>query len=192
MANLLVVGRLPEKANIPYANGYRGVERASPDYPVEFYKSNSNILDIHSKYYEYLEEDSYIHDLTFAISLRDVYSKYYPMCNMEIIEIVSPGQDPKWGNEFLGYDIVDRHQSNIMHIILPFAKSVRPDKEDKFRSLLWALSASIVGSLNANQLFDDLNLAEVTLSMLDKIFCIFDQARPDHLFLVEGIYLYTE
>lgn len=188
MADLLVVGRLPEETNIAYANGYRGVERDYINFPTEFYETAPDIMELYKIYDEYTDKEVYIHNMDFATTLKDIYNKYYPNKNREVIEVVSIGQKPEWGSEFLGYDIVDRAQSNIMGIILPWGKSARPAEAEKFRLLLWAISTSVINNLNKNELFDNVDIAQIALSMIDEISFLFKKPKNHH-FSLKSIYL---
>lgn len=189
MVNITVVGKLPDDAFVKYANGYRGVDRMYIDYPVEFYETDHEILAINDEYEKLTEKDGYLHDLEFARKLRDIYNKEYPSVEREIIEVVFDGCEPELNGAFLGYDIADRDDSNILRLILGFATSNPDEYPMPFTKVLCLVSANLVWMLNDYQLFKTHQEATMALNLIEGTFGIFGKTSLHHKFEVVRVYL---
>ncbi len=190
MPNLSVLGKLPEDILIKYANGYRGVCRMYIDAPIEYFGTNNHILKAFEDYTYLTNENIYIEDICFARNLRDVYNKIYPETSREIIEIVFNNEQSELNGKFLGYDIEDRGDSNILKIILPFyLKEYTCDNFNVFQKMLILVSKNVFPLLNENQLFKTYEDASMALSLLQGVFDIFGKSKFHHIFEVAGVYL---
>ncbi len=159
------------------------------DYPAEFYETDHEILAINDEYEELTEKDMYLHDLEFARKLRDIYNKEYPSVEREIIEVVFDGGKPELNGAFLGYDITDRGDSNILQLILSFSTSSLDIQLTPFQKSLRLISENLVWMLNDCQLFKTHQEAAMALNLIEGTFGIFGKTSLHHKFEVVRVYL---
>lgn len=201
MANILVVGKLPEVDFVKYINGYKGADREGIPFPSEYYDTDHLVLKVCDVYEILTEKDIYLHDIEFAKILRDTLHSAYPTIERELIEIVSVGHLPEFAGKFLGYDIIDGSDSNILRVILvdsfiepenynePFRNSNDDrDYREPFSKIIHLISKNFVGLLNENQLFKTYEEASLALNIIDGLFKMF---RKSHHHSYEVVKIYT-
>lgn len=185
--NILVIGKFPHDEFAKIGDRYKGVDRMCIDYPVEFHNTNHEILRLNDEYEKLTEKDCYIHDINFAKKLCNVYNQVYPKTEREIIEVVFGENHSALNGEFLGYDIIDCSESNILRIILSYS-IINHLPSNPFRQELLDLAKQKVLKLNKNKLFDTFEDAALALSEIEGCFQKHNETSKFHKYEVAGIY----
>jgi hypothetical protein len=193
MPYIIVVGELPDReSHIEIANGYRGVDRRYIDFPFEYYEQEHKIWDVYNRFEENENSRGYkehMTDIQLAREIRDVYNEAYPDIRREILEIVFDDGEPKLVGTFIGYDIADACNSNILNVILWFANKEGEETLDEFLKMLMLISKNFITLLNEYQLFSTHQEAVLTLNLIEGTFRIFGKTSLHHHFEVVKLYV---
>lgn len=189
MADIIVIGKFPEPDFIEFTNGYRGVNRMYINYPFEFYGTSHKILEINDKYESLTETDCFLHDINFARNLRDIYNEVYPEVEREIIEVVFNNEHSELNGVFLGFDIVDVSDSNILRVILVTTQKDSKEEAETFSKVLSLISKNMLRLLNENQLFKTFEDAAMALNLIEGSFAIFGHTSFHRNHEVVKVYL---
>jgi len=189
MANIDVLGKFTHSDYIENSKLYRGVDRVGINYPVEYFGTTHEIIEVNDEYEKLTANDLYIHDLAFAKKLRDVYQFAYPEIEREIVEIVFSNRKPELNGTLLGYDIGDSGDSNILRIILQCVKFPSTYDFKQFGKELNSVSISLMPLLNDCHLFNSYEEASKAHDLIESVFIRFNEAKPHHNFKVIAVYL---
>lgn len=178
---------------------YRGVERNSLPLNIDHFASDHELQKAVNLRFDFAIEPGLgpLEDLQLTKYIANIFNKYSPDENFEIVELVLAGEKGECSGEFLGYDLAPYYGQSLIASYLDWQLTVNGEKQwtDEVKQshpLMGLIVNHFSMFLNRNFLFDNERDATFCLNCMKALYAINNDYFCGYqldLFLPVGIYV---